>query len=1049
MQKIRKIWIIIIIGLFGYCFADEPEEQSDFLISLERIGITAEDFGKQSKVSRYDVARILNTLDCEDCLNESPWMQNYYTWGYWTNFLQNPDHYFNDISYLGGIWNKRSYYYCVAYVGDEERSYMRWYPSSSTVFQGSFQGENNTTKAELFQMILNIIQENLWKNYNPRRNEITQRYNNLNHGDYAYRTLSEDSKAIYENTNQRIGISNAKEFQAYLSYCMFNLKDCGFNEISKIKQGAWPISELNVLIREGILDTNDLENIYANVNGQEILRIFNRVFKKYRTCEFNLDYDCDGIINSKDNCAYTYNPSQKDFDNDGKGNVCDDDINNDGKKNPIGIVDDEDNIVITKIPPNFEGKESLFSWNKDNTNNMIFLLQIKDITDTMPHYVKFHIETNQKLRNVHWNFGDGETKDKNTLEETHTYPENKKYRVEIIGTTTEGKMLKASTEFHLWTPENQKYTLNLKTTSKGNQTFLFTPLYNGDFDTVKWIFDFDEKNAQTKKITESFQYTFKEEGKHSIQIIGYKKNEKKAECSKSLIIGTQNTFSSVIINGTSLPEETSFTTNFYGTTKNIVKVIRDRWDGTTTTTETLDKTTTHKYTTRGKKIIKQTIIFNNGEQITNTITLYIDNPYVNQNNAINITASGGTEIFKGDNPITTNISSSGDNTQQQSEYECFKLENTGLINKDTKNTEHNKTENDLCNKYYTNGEIKNFHCDMDKDGIPDICDDDIDGDGKPNLLGIILFEKADCSYDHENIHFPGDTENENNKDKTNNETNRKNNKEGNNGNNTNNNDNNNNNTNQNWNNSNQRNINLNTFLSNFWVCSLDNCSFIANPNQEDLNHNGIGDICEAFMDREALANNNNTNNGWWNNTWENGNNENGGNNGNNGGNNNEWENNNGNNWNNGWENGNTNNWGDNGNNEGNNNEWENNIIFYTETDSDGDGVNDSEDQCPNIPWNKNTTWCPFELGRKRICEHNPEQKCWNGIIEEWETCDTCPDDVGWCILEQNCNACPCHYADYASDLKSDDMIKALLRDKTNILKYTESQRYPFEELLKK
>ena len=29
------------------------------------------------------------------------------------------------------------------------------------------------------------------------------------------------------------------------------------------------------------------------------------------------------------------------------------------------------------------------------------------------------------------------------------------------------------------------------------------------------------------------------------------------------------------------------------------------------------------------------------------------------------------------------------------------------------------------------------------------------------------------------------------------------------------------------------------------------------------------------------------------------------------------------------------------------------------------------------------------------------------------------------------------------------MIKALLRDKNNILKYTESQRYPFEELLKK
>jgi hypothetical protein len=35
---------------------------------------------------------------------------------------------------------------------------------------------------------------------------------------------------------------------------------------------------------------------------------------------------------------------------------------------------------------------------------------------------------------------------------------------------------------------------------------------------------------------------------------------------------------------------------------------------------------------------------------------------------------------------------------------------------------------------------------MDNDGIPDICDDDIDGDGVKNLIGIILYERPDCSY---------------------------------------------------------------------------------------------------------------------------------------------------------------------------------------------------------------------------------------------------------------------------------------------------------------
>ena len=51
--------------------------------------------------------------------------------------------------------------------------------------------------------------------------------------------------------------------------------------------------------------------------------------------EANEDTDNDGIVDSVDNCVYTYNPDQADMDNDGIGDVCDD-------SDLDGIADSED-----------------------------------------------------------------------------------------------------------------------------------------------------------------------------------------------------------------------------------------------------------------------------------------------------------------------------------------------------------------------------------------------------------------------------------------------------------------------------------------------------------------------------------------------------------------------------------------------------------------------------------------------------------------------------------------------------------------------------------
>ena len=47
-------------------------------------------------------------------------------------------------------------------------------------------------------------------------------------------------------------------------------------------------------------------------------------------CGELVDTDEDGFVDGSDNCLNTFNPDQYDFDNDGHGNACDTDYNNDG-----------------------------------------------------------------------------------------------------------------------------------------------------------------------------------------------------------------------------------------------------------------------------------------------------------------------------------------------------------------------------------------------------------------------------------------------------------------------------------------------------------------------------------------------------------------------------------------------------------------------------------------------------------------------------------------------------------------------------------------------
>ena len=109
---------------------------------------------------------------------------------------------------------------------------------------------------------------------------------------------------------------------------MYNLSACDFQSFGTIGAGYWPVSELNILYKEGIISIDDAKATasFPYLEWEDAIRIFSAVYDNYSNCSFNVDYDCDGIVNWKDNCPYMYNPNQYDLDWDGMGNVCDQDV---------------------------------------------------------------------------------------------------------------------------------------------------------------------------------------------------------------------------------------------------------------------------------------------------------------------------------------------------------------------------------------------------------------------------------------------------------------------------------------------------------------------------------------------------------------------------------------------------------------------------------------------------------------------------------------------------------------------------------------------------
>ena len=912
--KNKRIWyvlmsLMICCGLFSVSYTNA----ATFSEKLADIGLDIATFSEKNSISRYEVTRLLNAANCEDCIQSPIWMQQTYNQSFWDNFRAIDGKDFNDVDYQWWVWNKKSYYYCVAYVWDN--GYMAWYPNTSTKCQWKFCGQESITTSEFYQTVLNIIQDQIRWRYQIDRSKVKSWKKWLKKNSVQMKVLNQNNIDIIDKAESKVAYAqNNDEFQTWLKYCMYNLSACNFQSFWVIWTGYWPVSELNILYKEWIITMDDAiaTASFSNLKWSEAIRIFSQVYDNYANCSFNVDYDCDWIVNGKDNCPYLYNSNQYDMDGNGIWNVCDDDIDWDWEKNPIWIVDDNNRIVIKLWGNEFDqtplGDSDLW---------FSFFINVDAISTSFPTTVRLSPLTNWDIEKIEWDFWDW-TKQvvDNWNKISHSFQTVWTFIVKAVATAKNGAKSFAMNKIFISTPKSDNYVLNLSPSGLFKNwivEYTITPIYDGGIDTIKWSVNNWEEISQ--KVDEKFKTTIKSDGLYVINAKWYANWQLKAVAALSITKNWSPSFAAMNFKVWNLWENTSVITSLvWVDRKDVNRIAIDWWWKTTNST---DLSQSFKYEEAWLKTIQQTVYLKNWTTLRSMGTITIQNPLLTQSYAMNIWWKRLAYDTDEKMSLNLNVYPKSSVLSLFTSYQAWQkkilynpnlaqivldyayrtawdkiLTNSVDVNRCVALTNQwtvHINSVDVCLQDLKDWKLSKYKCDQDGDGIPDICDDDIDWDGVKNFVWIITRENKDCSIDSNNIKSD-------------------------------------------------------LFQQQFWICSLDNCPFNPNSDQTDLNNNWVWDICddESFRLLEISSKNGDTE-----------------------------------------------------------------IVVLTHDDLDQDWVEDSKDACVDVPWNS------FDG-----CPENYTRNCWvystcgNGVVDKWETCKNCPQDVWVCCGNwvkdewEDCNTCP-------------------------------------------
>ncbi len=840
----------------------------------------------QKTISRYEFTELLTAAECRDCLSPEKTLADTYTSPRLQTIKASPLIALDDIERTDE-WPNTPWFYCVANVVD--RWLMQWFPRNTSPYcPWKFCGTSDLTMIDFLDSMIRTLWVTVREEYPVNWWKLKVRAKDNTWLPISYhKAIDTELGRCGENP---CAASSRDAFSVRLQWCRTDSVACGLWDISAL----WPLWPRWVVLQNAGVIPQDaiLTNSFAPVNRDFAMQA-TRVVSELLGCTnksnwsnswgnswnnnwtntwnnnswtnswwnnngwtnsgWNLswwvwngnwpqwpqwptpfDSDGDGIANIDDVCPQVYDPSQKDLDKDGIGDVCDDDIDGDGIKNIIWVVDanwrlkqdlvlkSDDNCVLD---PNSDQQNS--DWDPYGNvcqtvmeNSAYRALQITWSLRAgwSPLTVQFSQETVSWLWPLSWDMWDGTVVE--WLSPKHTFKLPGRYTV-IAKTIEQKETIIALLPIDVYPAENVQVWTVMAIKSIDRQQWNIAVQHVTVWDVQKLTLQWNWP-LQTVTPKEIATIWFDDGGVEQFVMQSYNSLGEWVWLTKLSFDPRNRSYSYILTNSlnTEVWKKTTLTTVASWITANTIwQIIRDLGDGTIFQSwSVIDYTWTKPWIYQ----VKQRVVFTDPtREIHENIISILVRPLIANQRPIMMTVdkllktTADEFVFGldlGDRSAESFRSCDWNFAPNQRRFSTnqkdvfrFRYPVPGSYPVIT----HCVTKNDI---WFTAGltvavdqadGCGDAVCDFDKDTIPDLCDDDIDGDGLKNRLILLTEDPKDCKLNHDLIEKP---------------------------------------------------VKDDYFSTIRWWEKFDNCPFLPNPSQGDTNKNGYGNECDSWTWSDS---------GWW------------------------------------------------------------------------------------------------------------------------------------------------------------------------------------------